>query len=127
MRAVDVGGLSTSPLTAAIVSGGVVYTSGQVGRDRDTGAVGEGLAEQMHTALANLDLVLETAGSSRAQVVKTVVFLPRREDFAEMNRIYGKHFGEPKPARSTLICDLAHESLRFEIEAFAELTDAGER
>jgi 2-iminobutanoate/2-iminopropanoate deaminase len=127
MRPVDVAGLSTSPLTAAIVSRGVVYTSGQVGRDRDTGIVAEGLVEQMHTALANLDFVLEAAGSSRAQVVKTVVFLPRREDFMEMNRIYGEHFGEPRPARSTVVCDLAHESLRFEIEAVAELPDPGGR
>ena len=121
MRPIAVTGLSTSPLTAASVSGGLVYTSGQVGRDRVTGEVGDGLSEQMRVALGNLDIVLAAAGSSRTHVFKTVVFLTRREDFAQMNHIYAEHFEEPFPARSTIICQLAHEALQFEIEAVAEI------
>jgi 2-iminobutanoate/2-iminopropanoate deaminase len=120
MRPVTVAGLSTSPLSAAMVSGGLVHTSGQVGRDPATGALAEGFEAQMRAALANLDAVLEAAGSSRARVLKTVVFLTRREDFAEMNRIYAEHFAAPWPARSTLVCALAQEALLFEIEAVAE-------
>lgn len=126
MRAINLEGLSTSPLSAATVTAGLVHTSGQVGRDPETGIVGTGFQEQMRIALANLDAVLEAAGSTRAQIVKTVVFLVRREDFAQMNRHYGEHFDEPRPARSTIICQLAHESLLFEIEAVAELSPSTE-
>jgi len=120
MRAVTLAGLSTSPLSAATVSGTLVHTSGQVGRERGTGVVASGFEAQMRVALANLETVLAAAGSSRAQVLKTVVFLARREDFEAMNRIYAEHFGEPWPARSTIVCALASEALLFEIEAVAE-------
>jgi len=124
MRTVHVDGLSTSPLSAATVTGGLVHTSGQVGRHHESGEVPEEFEAQMRLALANLDLVLETAGAARQSVLKTVVFLVRREDFAVMNRLYAEHFAQPWPARSTIICQLAHESLRFEIEAVAELVSS---
>jgi 2-iminobutanoate/2-iminopropanoate deaminase len=120
MRAVTVAGLSTSPLSAATVSGTLVHTCGVVGRAPGAREVGEGFEAQMRIALANLDTVLEAAGSSRSQVLKTVVFLTRREHFPTMNRIYGEHFDEPRPARSTIICELADVALLFEIEAVAE-------
>jgi 2-iminobutanoate/2-iminopropanoate deaminase len=121
MRAVTHAGLSTSPLSAATISGTLVHTSGQVGREPDASAAADGFEAQMRVALANLDAVLDAAGSSRRNVLKTVVFLTRREDFATMNRIYGEHFAEPWPARSTIICELAQEGLLFEIDAVAEL------
>jgi 2-iminobutanoate/2-iminopropanoate deaminase len=124
MRAVAVAGLSTSPLSAATIGADLVHTSGQVGREPG-GELASGFDAQMRAALANLDAVLEAAGSSRALVLKTVVFLTSREDFAAMNRIYAEHFGDPYPARSTLICGLAQEALLFEIEAVAELAAAG--
>ena len=123
MRAVTVAGLSSSPLSAATVSGTLVHTSGQVGREPGTGIVATGFEAQMRVALANLDAVLVAAGSSCAQVLKTVVLLVRREDFDAMNRLYAEHFGEPCPARSTIVCQLAHEALLFEIEAVAERPD----
>jgi 2-iminobutanoate/2-iminopropanoate deaminase len=124
MRAVTVTGLSASPLSAATISGTLVHTSGQVGRVRGSGELAPDFDGQMRAALANLDLVLEAAGSSRAHVLKTVVFITRREDFGAMNRIYAEHFGEPWPARSTIVCALANEALLFEIEAVAERTVA---
>jgi L-fuculose-phosphate aldolase len=129
VKAIRVDGLSSSPLSAATAAAGLVHVSGQVGRDRATGAVGDGFEAQMRGALANLDLVLEAAGTSRAAVVKTTVLLPRRADFEAMNRIYAEHFDEPRPARTTLVCDLAHPDLLFEIDAVAEPAPArgGER
>lgn len=124
MRAVSVAGLSSSPLSAATVSGTLVHTSGQVGREPGTSNVATGFEAQMRVALANLDAVLEAAGSSRAQVLKTVVLLVRREDFDAMNRLYAEHFDEPRPARSTIVCQLADELLLFEIEAVAECAAA---
>jgi L-fuculose-phosphate aldolase len=120
MKAIRVDGLSSSPLSAATATAGLVHVSGQVGRDRATGAVAEAFGAQMRLALDNLDVVLAAAGAGRSSVVKTTVLLPRREDFPSMNRIYAEHFPEPRPARTTLICDLAHPDLLFEIEAVAE-------
>ena len=120
MRAVTVSGLSSSPLSAATISGALVHTSGQVGREPGAAEAAGGFEQQMRVALANLDTVLAAAGSSRAHVLKTVVFLARREDFETMNRIYAEHFGEPRPARSTIVCALAQEALLFEIEAVAQ-------
>jgi 2-iminobutanoate/2-iminopropanoate deaminase len=114
-------GTSSSPLSAATISGTLVHTSGQVGREPGASAAADGFEAQVRVALANLDAVLEAAGCSRRNVLKTVVFLTRREDFATMNRIYAEHFAEPWPARSTIICELALEELLFEIEAVAEL------
>lgn len=124
-RAVTVPGLSTSPLSAAIVVGDIVHTSGQVGRQPESGVVPAGFEAQMHEALANLGRVLEAAGSSRERVVKTTVFLARRDDFAAMNAIYEEHFAEPYPARSTIVCALASADLLFEIEAVAQLEAPG--
>jgi 2-iminobutanoate/2-iminopropanoate deaminase len=124
MRAVALDGLSTSPISAATISGSLVHTSGAVGREPGSSEVAAGFEAQMRVALANLDAVLEAAGSSRGHVLKTVVFITRREDFATMNRIYAEHFGEPWPARSTLVCGLAQEALLFEIEAVAECVAA---
>jgi 2-iminobutanoate/2-iminopropanoate deaminase len=124
-RAVTVPGLSTSPLSAAVVVGDTVHTSGQVGRQPETGVVPAGFEAQMREALANLERVLEAAGSSLERVVKTTVFLARRDDFAAMNAIYAEQFTEPYPARSTIVCALASAELLFEIEALAQLEAPG--
>jgi 2-iminobutanoate/2-iminopropanoate deaminase len=124
MRAVTLDGLSTSPLSAATISGNLVHTAGQVGREPGSSEVRPEFETQMRVALANLDAVLEAAGSSRERVLKTVVFITRREDFQAMNRIYAEHFADPWPARSTIVCELAQEPLLFEIEAVAELAGA---
>ena len=124
MRAVTLDGFSTAPLSAATITGNLVHTSGQVGREPGSSEVAPEFETQMRVALANLDAVLEAAGSSRDRVLKTVVFITRRENFQAMNRIYAEHFADPWPARSTIVCELAQESLLFEIEAVAELATA---
>lgn len=112
-------GMSTSPLSAASVLGGVIYTSGQVGRDPQTGRVPEDFAAQVHAAFANLTRALGAGGGSLATVVKTTVFLTEQHHFTAMNAIYSSYFPDHKPARSTLILGLADPSLQFEIEAIA--------
>lgn len=119
VRTITLPGMSTSPLSAASVLNGVVYTSGQVGRDAETAQVPSDFAGQMHLAMTNLRRVLEAGGASMAAVLKTTVFLTRQEDFAAMNDIYVGFFPQRKPARSTLIVALAHPDLLFEIEAIA--------
>jgi 2-iminobutanoate/2-iminopropanoate deaminase len=108
-----------APLTPAIVTADHVFTSGQVGTDAE-GALAPDITAQTAQTIANLRGVLEAAGSSLAQVVKTIVFLTHVEDMAEMNAEYARHFTEPFPARSTVvIAGLARPAMRVEIEAVA--------
>ncbi|HZS91119.1 MAG TPA: RidA family protein [Chloroflexota bacterium] len=124
-RAIEAPGLSTSPLSAAWVVDGVIYTSGQVGRDPKTGEVPSEMEDQIRVAMSNLQQVLQAAGGSLASVVKTTVYLVRRDDFAAMNTLYAGYFPGAKPARSTLIVELARPDLLFEIEAIAYVETGG--
>ena len=91
------------PYSQAIRTDSMVYTAGQIGLDPATGElIGSTVEEQTRQALANLRNVLEAAGSSMDQVVKTTVFLKDMNDFAKMNPIYAEFFGENPPARSTI-------------------------
>lgn len=124
-RAIDTPGLSTSPLSAAWVVDGMIYTSGQVGRDPKTGEVPSELEDQIRVAMSNLQQVLQAAGGSLASVVKTTVYLVSRDDFAAMNTLYPDYFPGAKPARSTLVVELARPDLLFEIEAIAYVETGG--
>ena len=91
------------PYSQAIRTDSMVYTAGQIGLDPTTGEmIGGTVEEQTRQALTNLRNVLEAAGSSLDQVVKTTVFLKDMNDFAKMNPIYAEFFGENPPARSTI-------------------------
>ena len=81
------------PYSQAIVSGGFVYTAGQIGLDPASGQFVEGgVEEQAHRVLSNLKAVLEAAGSSLKHVVKTTMYLADMSDFAAVNAIYGEYF-----------------------------------
>lgn len=91
------------PYSQAIRTDNLIYTAGQLGLDPATGEfVAGGVEEQTRQALTNLKNVLETAGSSLGQVVKTTVFLKDMADFPKMNPVYGEFFAENPPARSTV-------------------------
>jgi len=77
------------------------------------------IEEQTHQVFANLKAVLEEAGSSLAQVVKTTVFIKDMNDFATLNDIYGHYFGEHKPARSTVEVARLPKDAKVEIEVIA--------
>src|SRR4026209_1017746 len=88
------------PYSQAIVANGFIYTAGQIALDPATGQVVEGgIAEQTTRVMANLKAVLEAAGSSFSQVVKTTVFLVDMAEFAAMNEVYANAFGDHKAAR----------------------------
>lgn len=78
----------------------VVYVSGQLGIDMDTGKLAEGVAAQAHASMKNLGAVLKAAGSEYSQIVKTTVFVQDLNDFAVVNEIYGSYFEGEYPARS---------------------------
>src|SRR5580693_6698716 len=88
------------PYSQAIVANGFVFCSGTVGIDPQTGLLPDGVAEQTEQALLNLAAILEAAGSSLAQLVKTTIFYTNVEDFGTINEIYALHMPDPPPARS---------------------------
>jgi 2-iminobutanoate/2-iminopropanoate deaminase len=91
------------PYAQAIKANGFVYTAGQIPIDPMTGNfVPGGIREQTGQVLENLRAVLEAAGSSLRQVVKTTVFLQSMADFTAMNEVYAECFGDSKPARATV-------------------------
>jgi 2-iminobutanoate/2-iminopropanoate deaminase len=111
-----------APYSQAIVSGGFVFCSGQIGlRPGVEGLVGESIEEQTEQVLANLRAVLEEAGSGLDRLVKTTVFLVDFGDFAGMNEVYARHVGSAPPARSTVEVSALPSGARVEIEAVATL------
>jgi 2-iminobutanoate/2-iminopropanoate deaminase len=91
------------PYSHAVRAGGLVFVSGQIALDPDTGALVDGdTAQQTEQIFANLDVVLRALGKSFGDVVKTSVFLIDLKDAPSMNAVYTRHFGAPYPARSTV-------------------------
>ena len=109
------------PYSHAMAVNGLVYTSGQIALNPQTGALaGDSIEAQTEQAIQNLKAVLEAAGSSLNNVVKTTCFLQRMSDFAAFNAIYEKHF-PGKPARSCVEVSALPKGALVEIEAVAEV------
>ena len=112
------------PYSQAIKAGGFVFASGQIPIDPKTGEfVAGGIAEQTDRVLKNLAAVLEAAGSSLDQIVKTTVFLADMKEFGAMNEVYGKFFTGAPPARATVAAAGLPRDARVEIEAIAVVSD----
>ena len=106
----------------AIVTGDLVYTSGQIGVDSKTGQIVEGGIEaQTEQVFRNLEAVLAAAGSGIEHVVKATVFLADMNDYNTMNELYKKHFKGDPPARSTVQVARLPRDARIEIEVVAVL------
>jgi 2-iminobutanoate/2-iminopropanoate deaminase len=111
-----------APYSQAIKANGLVFVSGQLalvpgGKELVPG----GIAEQTEQVLANLRAILEAAGSSLEQIVKTTVFLQKLDDFGGMNEVYARHIGSVPPARSTVEVAKLPSGALVEIEAVALL------
>ncbi|WP_342603903.1 RidA family protein [Peribacillus sp. FSL E2-0159] len=107
------------PYSQGIKVGNVVYTSGQPPIDPETGEMPDNIEEQTRVSLENLKKVLEAAGSSLQQVIKTTVFLNDMNHFAVMNHVYGEFFSDNYPARSAIEVARLPKDAFIEIEAFA--------
>lgn len=115
---------AVGPYSQAIVSGGFVFCSGQIGIDPEAGKItGETTIEQTHQVIKNLQAVLETAGSSLKNVVKTTCYLRHIEDYQVFNTVYSEYFGESKPARAAVEVSNLPLGALVEIEAVAELAN----
>ncbi len=112
------------PYNQAVVTGHLVYTSGQIPIDPATGLVVEGdIKAQTEMVLKNLRAILAAAGTGLDRVVKTTVFLKDMGEFAAMNEVYGTFFADKTlaPARSTVEVARLPKDVRVEIEAVAEI------
>ncbi len=110
------------PYSQAIKAGNMVFCSGQIPIDVGTGEfVSQDTADQTEQVLRNLSAVLEAAGTSLENVVKTTVFLADMNDFAAMNEVYAKFFSENKPARATVQAARLPKDAKVEIECIAVL------
>ena len=108
------------PYSQAIKVGNLVYTSGQIPINPATGNFVEGgIKEQTRQSLTNIKAILEEAGLSMNNVVKTTVFLADMNDFADMNSVYAEFFSEPYPARSAVAVKTLPKGALVEIEIVA--------
>lgn len=111
------------PYAQAIKCGELLFTSGQIPLDASGQLVSGGIREQTRQVLANLQAVLDAAGSSREQVIKTTVFLQDMAQFGEMNEEYAAFFGDHKPARSTVQVARLPKDALVEIEIIASVSN----
>ena len=108
------------PYSQAVIAGDFVFTAGQIALDPASGQVGAAdVVGQTERVLRNLAAVLDAAGSGMSKVVKTTVYLADMAEFAAMNEVYAKHFGDHKPARSTVQAAGLPKNVRVEIDAIA--------
>lgn len=114
------------PYSQAVRTGGLIFCSGQIPLDPVTmEIVGEDIGAQTERVLQNLTEVLAAAGSSLQRVVKTTVFLADMNDFAAMNEVYARFFGETRPARSTVQVARLPRDVKVEIEVIALAATGG--
>jgi 2-iminobutanoate/2-iminopropanoate deaminase len=112
------------PYSQALVSEDWVFCSGQIPVVPGTGELVEGgITEQTERVLTNLFAVLAAAGASQDDVLKTTVFLADMKDFAAMNDVYARRFGDHRPARSTIQAAGLPRGCRVEIECIARRTN----
>lgn len=112
---------AVGPYSQAVVSGGMVYTSGQIAINPETNTVeAQDIQGQTEQIMKNLGAVLEAAGSSFEKAVKTTCFLADMNDFAAFNEIYGKYFTS-LPARSCVAVKTLPKNVLAEVEVIAEV------
>ena len=109
------------PYSQAVVVGNLIFTSGQIPLNPETGALeGKDITEQTHRVCKNLAAVLDAAGGSLESAVKTVCFLANMSDFAAFNEVYAQYFTE-KPARSCVAVKELPKGALVEVEVVAEV------
>lgn len=109
------------PYSQAIISGGLVYTSGQIPIIPETGELAAGLEAQANQVFKNLTELLKAAGSDMSKVIKTTVFIKHMDDFAAINAIYAQYFTQPFPARSCVEVARLPKDVLIECEVIAEV------
>ena len=110
------------PYSQAVVSGGFLFTAGQIALDPTTMQVIDGdVVAQTDRVMKNLTAVLQTAGTGWEHVVKTTVYLQDMADFPKLNEVYAKYVGEARPARSTVQVAGLPRGVQVEIDCIARI------
>lgn len=107
------------PYSQAIDAGGMVFVSGQIALDPETGVVKSGIEEQTHQVLKNLQAILEEAGLGFQNVAKFTIFLSSMDDFAVVNEIYASYLSQPYPARATVEVSRLPKDVLVEMDVVA--------
>lgn len=108
------------PYSQAVIHKNMVYCSGQIPLDPKTNLlVDGGIDKQTRQVMENLKQVLLEAGTSFSKVLKCSIFLDDMDDFIDVNKIYGEHFGENPPARETVAVDTLPKKVKVEISCIA--------
>jgi 2-iminobutanoate/2-iminopropanoate deaminase len=111
------------PYSQGVIEGGFLFTAGQVPFDPATGKLVEGGVEaSTERVFDNLEAILREAGAGFGNVVKANVYLTRAEDFAALNAVYARRFGDHRPARSTVIVAALPAGAMIEIDLIARVT-----
>ena len=106
----------TLPFSNIVKAGGFVYISGHTGSRDNEGSPLTDIESQTRQTMEKIKKTLDVAGVTFDDAVKSTVFLKNMEDFGAMNKVYGSYFGENKPVRSTIVCDLVRPAILVEIE-----------
>ena len=110
------------PYSQAIACNGMLYVSGQIALNRETGTlVREDISQETHQVMKNLHAVLTEAGVDFSHVVKCSIFLSDMGDFATVNEVYGLYFESPAPARETVAVKTLPKNVNVEISCIAYL------
>lgn len=107
------------PYSQGIEIDGLLFLSGQIALNPENGDMAEGLVSQTHQVLVNARAVLESAGCSLKNVVKTTIYLRNMADFPEFNRVYAEYFKENPPARTTVEVSALPKNALIEIDIIA--------
>jgi 2-iminobutanoate/2-iminopropanoate deaminase len=114
--------LPIGPYSQAICEGELIFCSGQVALDPESGAMkNSSIEEETKQVLTNVSEVVKAGGGNLSSVIKTTIFLTDMNDFAKVNEIYGAAFGDAKPARSTIAVSTLPKGARIEIECIAKV------
>jgi 2-iminobutanoate/2-iminopropanoate deaminase len=108
----------TGPFNHGIRYGNLVFTSGQAGRNRETGTMGD-IADQARRCIANIAAILEAAGTSLEHVVKVTVFMRDPADRAAFNAVYAEVMPKPYPVRTAAFCELGNPDMLVEMDVIA--------
>lgn len=110
---------AVGPYSQAVGANGFIFCSGQIGIDPTTGELAQGVEQQIHQVMKNLQAVLSDAGSDTEHIVKTTIFLKDMQDYTIVNDIYGSYFPNHKPARATVEVACLPKDALVEIECIA--------
>ena len=108
------------PYSQAVMVEGILYSSGQIALTPEGELIDGGVAEQTRQVLKNLSAVLEAAGGTLGDVIKTTIFLANMDDFTVVNEVYAEFFGDHRPARSTVAVKTLPKEVLVEIDCIAK-------